>query len=126
MDPCLENRRTRKSPIIQANIEEGTTIHSDGWRLWGKFKRWPPSSGRYNLEEYIHLFQWIERKNLEGEDPFWSLVELVKADNSTDTWKKAIEGKEDTEGAEKVEDNEVCAEKQAQEDAEVDTDEEEY
>ena len=41
-------------------------------------------------------------------------------------WKKAIEGKEDTEGAEKVEDNEVCAEKQAQEDAEVDTDEEEY
>ena len=37
---------------------------------------------------------------------------------------QAIEGKEDTEGAENVEVNEVRAEKQAQEDAEVDTDEE--
>ena len=165
MVPCPENKRTRKSlwPIIQANIEEGSTIHSDGWRcyrrlgelnynlrwvnhdqffvdpsdptlhtngiegLWGKFKRWLPSSGRYNLEEYIHLFQWMQRKHLDGEDPFWSLVELVKADNSIETLKKAMEraeGNEDTEGDEYIDDKEVRAAKQVQEDAQVDSDEE--
>ena len=84
MVPCPDNKRTRKSlwPLIQANILEGSTIHSDGWRcyrrlgelnynhrwinhdlhyvdpndpslhtntiegLWGKFKRWLPSSGK--------------------------------------------------------------------------------
>ena len=36
MVPCPDNKRTRKSlwPLIQANILEGSTIHSDGWRCY--------------------------------------------------------------------------------------------
>ena len=69
----------------------------------------------------------MQRKHLDGEDPFWSLVELVKADNSIETLKKAMErteGNEDTEGDDYIDEEEVRAAKQVQEDAQVDSDEE--
>ena len=69
----------------------------------------------------------MQRKHLDGEDPFWSLVELVKADNSIETLKKAMErteANEDTEGDEYIDEEEVRAAKQVQEDAQVDSDEE--
>ena len=45
--------------------------------LWNKFKRWLPQAGNYNLEEYLHLFMWMEEQKLLGHDPFWALVALV-------------------------------------------------
>ena len=62
------------------------TLHTNGIEgLWGKFKRCLPQSGRYNLEEYMWLFLWIEEKKKEGVDPFWALVELVAKDNRQDS-----------------------------------------
>jgi hypothetical protein len=49
---------------------------------WGTFKRWLPQQGRYNLKEYIWLYMWFQEKKLNGEDPFWVLVELVKYNNN--------------------------------------------
>ena len=73
----------------------------------------------------MELFQWMERKKLEKEDPFWSLVDLVKADNSTETLRKSMERvAEDTEGGEFVSEQEEFLEKQAQEDLGEDSDEE--
>ena len=69
----------------------------------------------------------MERKKLENEDPFWALVELVKADNSTETLKKSMERMgtvEDAQGGEYVSEEEVLLEKQAQEDLGEDSDEE--
>ena len=139
---CPKNKRTKKAlwPILQAHLEPGTTIYSDGWRayrklptigfkhrwvnhsrkggcpyvdpddrtlhtngiegMWGKFKRWLPQGGRYNLEQYMWLYQWVEEKKVNGTDPFWALVELVAADNNVETLemlKNTAENADDTE-----------------------------
>ena len=125
---CPENKRTRKAlwPIVQAFVEPGTTLHTDGWRayrrlpelnylhrwvnhskyyvspldrklhtngiegMWGVFKHWLPQAGRYNLEEYMWLFNWIQDKKMRNIDPFWALMELVKADNNCETLKRVV------------------------------------
>ena len=57
--------------------------------LWGCWKRWLPSSGPYNLEMYMHTFLWFNNIKASGLDPFWSLVELVKENNSVEVLKEA-------------------------------------
>ena len=37
------------------------------------------------------LFMWMEEQRHKGVDPFWALVSLVAADNSTDTLMIAVE-----------------------------------
>ena len=49
-----------------------------------------PQAGKYNLEEYMWLFSWIQDKKIKKIDPFWALIELVKADNSIETLKLAV------------------------------------
>jgi transposase-like protein len=131
-------KRTKAAlwPIIQANVLQGTTLYTDGFRgyrklptlgyphkwvdhskeyvssedpdvhtnriegVWGTVKRWLPSSGPYNLEEYLQMFQWFEMQKLAGVNPFWRLMELVAKDNSVDSLKEASKNqkKSDSEG----------------------------
>ena len=66
-------------------------LHTNGIEgLWGVFKHWLPQAGRYNLEEYMWLFNWIQNKKKLNIDPFWALAALVKADNQTETLKKVV------------------------------------
>ena len=57
MTPCPDNKRTRKSlwPIIQANIVEGTTIHSDGWRCYRRL-----SELNYNHRWINHELHYVD------------------------------------------------------------------
>ena len=68
--------------------------------MWGTVKRWLPSSGPYNLEEYLQMFQWFEMQKLAGVNPFWRLMELIAKDNSVDSLKEAVKNqkKSDSEG----------------------------
>ena len=68
--------------------------------LWGIFKRWLPSSGPYNLEEYVTTYLWFLQKKIEQKDPFWCLVKLVQENNSFEDLKRALETEADTEGFE--------------------------
>ena len=88
-------------PTLHTNSIEG---------LWGCWKRWLPSSGPYNLEMYMHTFLWFTNIKASGLDPFWSLVELVKENNSVEVLKEAFQVEEDMEATEddKVEDAEVA------------------
>ena len=145
---CPTNKRTKKAlrPIIQDNLDIGTTIFSDGWRayrklptigyphqwldhshktspyvhptevnhltgekdvhtnkiegFWGCFKRWLPSSGPYNLEQYLTLYLWFQNLKMNQIDPFWALVELVKQNNSIDVMNEALDIIEECEGEE--------------------------
>ena len=41
------------------------TLHTNGVEgLWGTFKRWRPQQGPYNLEEYMWLYVWEQKKRL--------------------------------------------------------------
>ena len=68
--------------------------------LWGVVKRWLPSSGPYNLQEYLQLFQWFQMIKEQEEDPFWRLMDLISENNSLDMIKVAEQNqkKPDTEG----------------------------
>ena len=56
----------------------------------GCWKKWLPSSGPYNLEEYLYAYLWFHQKKIDGEDTFWSLVRLVSDNNSADILKEAL------------------------------------
>ena len=71
--------------------------------FWGCFKRWLPSSGPYNLEQYLNLFLWFTNIKIKGINPFWRLVELVQKNNSVEVMKKALGVKPDAEGFEYIE-----------------------
>ena len=58
--------------------------------LWGVVKRWLPSSGPYNLEDYLALFQWFHNLKMEGKEPFWELMELIAKDNNVETLKSSV------------------------------------
>jgi transposase len=79
------------------------TLHTNGVEgLWGTFKRWLPQQGRYNLEEYMWLYMWVQEKKLNGEDPFWALVKLVEENNKIELLEKVTGNKAkepDTEAA---------------------------
>ena len=46
--------------------------------LWAQIKRWLPRAGSYNLTEYLDLFQWFYQQKLNGKNPFWRLLELMR------------------------------------------------
>ena len=71
--------------------------------FWGCFKRWLPSSGPYNLEQYLDLFLWFTNLKIQGINPFWRLVELVQKNNSVEVMKKALGVKPEAEGFEYIE-----------------------
>lgn len=50
MSLCPENKRTRKAlwPIVQAWVEPGTTLHTDGWRAYRR------------LPELGYLHRWVD------------------------------------------------------------------
>ena len=64
----------------------------------GCWKKWLPSSGPYNLEEYLYAYLWFHQKKIVGEDPFWSLVRLVSHNNSADILIEALKVKPDMIG----------------------------
>ena len=66
--------------------------------FWGCFKRWLPSSGPYNLEQYLSLYLWFQHNKQNKVDPFWALVNLVKMNNSIEVMNSALEIVPDTEG----------------------------
>ena len=84
-------------PTLNTNKIEG---------FWGNWKRWLPSSGPYNLEQYLYTYLWFHQKKLQKTDPFWSLVELVTQNNSIDILNKALNIGTDTEGQEYDEEQE--------------------
>ena len=73
--------------------------------FWGCWKKWLPSSGPYNLEEYLYAYLWFHQKKIEGEDPFWCLVNLVANNNSVDVLKEALKAKPDMLGVNEDEAN---------------------
>ena len=161
MELCPENKRTRKAlwPIVQAWVEPGTTLHTDGWRayrrlpelgyvhrwvnhkthyvspldrklhtngiegMWGVFKHWLPQAGRYNLEEYMWLFNWMQDKKIRQIDPFWALMELVKADNNSETLMMVVEKADENDNTEAVPHNQKTSEENDAEDEEDDEEE---
>ena len=68
--------------------------------FWGCFKRWLPSSGPYNLEQYLTLYLWFQNLKMNQIDPFLALVELVKQNNSIDVMNEALDIIEECEGEE--------------------------
>ena len=108
------------NPNIHTNQIEG---------LWGTVKRWLPSFGPYNLEDYLGLFQWFHNLKLEGKEPFWELMDLIAKDNNVETLKSSKkQNKADTEG-EPIEEflNETRLEVQNEEDDEnYESDDEEH
>ena len=64
-----------------------------------------PSSGPYNLEEYLYAYLWFHQKKIDGEDTFWSLVRLVSDNNSSDILKEALKVKPDMIGVNEDEAN---------------------
>ena len=68
--------------------------------LWGVVKRWLPSSGSYNLQEYLQLFQWFQVQKQHEEDPFWRLMDLIAENNNKENVKEAVKNqkKPDTNG----------------------------
>lgn len=78
-------------PTLHTNSIEG---------LWGVWKRWLPSSGPYNLEMHMLTFIWFNNLKIQGRDPFWSLVDLIKKNNSIEVLKEALDVKDDAEGGE--------------------------
>ena len=50
MELCPGNKRTRKAlwPIVQAWVEPGTTLHTDGWRAYRR------------LPELRYLHRWVD------------------------------------------------------------------
>ena len=82
------------------------TLHTNKIEgFWGCWKRWLPSSGPYNLEEYLYAYLWFHQKKINGEDPFWSLVKLVSENNSQQVLKEALMAKPDMIGESIVEAN---------------------
>ena len=75
----------------------------------------------------MELFTWIENKKLDGEDPFWALVDLVRQDNSTETMQAVMSRvvEADTEGAvfDAEEEAALQREAEAEEELEEDSDE---
>ena len=53
-------------------------------------KRWLPSSGTYNLQEYLQLFQWFQAQKEQEEDPFWRLMDLIAENNCKEKVKEAL------------------------------------
>ena len=83
---------------------------------------------RYNLDEYMQLFMWIENKKKNGEDPFWALVELVRQDNNATTLRNVMEREghnADTEGVLFDELEDAAAQKEAEDEEEREADAEE-
>ena len=67
--------------------------------LWGTVKRGLPSSGPYNLEDYLSFFQWFCNLKFEGMKPFLELMDLLAKDNDIKTLKSSKkQNKVDTEG----------------------------
>ena len=81
----------RKLPTIGFNKTEG---------FWDCFKRWLPSSGPYNLEQYLSLYLWFQYNKIHQVNPFWALVELVKQNNSIEVMNAALGILPDSEGFE--------------------------
>ena len=65
--------------------------------LWGVVKRWLPSSGHYNLQEYLQLFQWFQMQKEQEEDPFWRLMDLISENNSLDLVTEAEQNQKKTD-----------------------------
>ena len=105
------------------------TLHTNTVEgLWRKFKSWLPQAGRYNLDEYVWLFLWIEERKHDGEDPFWALVKLVAADNSLETLSAAVEKdmeEKDTEATEYDAVEDAALQKEASDEEEEEEEEEE-
>ena len=77
------------------------SLHTNGIEgKWGEIKRWLPQGGRYNLEQYLNLYNWFEDQKVERKDPFWSLIALIVAHNTTDDLRRSQEVVPDTEGHE--------------------------
>ena len=78
---------------------EDRSLHTNKCEgLWGNWKRWLPSSGPYNLEEYMNTYLWFMQKKINKQCPFWSLVQLVKENNNIEVLKRALGTEADTEG----------------------------
>lgn len=85
---------------------EDRTLHTNKIEgFWGCWKKWLPSSGPYNLEEYLYAYLWFHQKKMEGEDVFWCLVNLVAENNSVDVLKEALKAKPDMMGVDEDEAN---------------------
>ena len=77
------------------------SLHTNGIEgKWGEIKRWLPQGGRYNLEQYLNLYNWFEDQKVERKDPFWSLIALIVAHNTTDDLRRSQEVVPDMEGHE--------------------------
>lgn len=69
----------------------------------------------------MELFMWIENKKLNGEEPFWALLELVRQDNSTATLRDVMEREgrnADTEGVVFDEVHDAAQQREAEEEEE--------
>ena len=126
--------------ILMASRGSGESL-SDGCRREGgiikyrsifvrinNFVTYPLSLLRYNLDEYMQLFMWIENKKKSGEDPFWALAELVRQDNSATTLRNVMEREgqnADTEGVVFDEVEDAAAQREAEEEEEREADAEE-
>jgi transposase-like protein len=93
-------------PTLHTNQIEG---------LWRCIKRWLPSSGRYNLEQHLMVYQWFNMHQHAGTDPFWALVDLVKKNNSAEVMKAAQKVEQDTEGRVYDEEKERAEQEEADE-----------
>ena len=80
---------------------DDSSLHTNGIEgKWGEIKRWLPQGGRYNLQQYLNLYMWFEDQKVEKKDPFWSLMALIAANNSTDDLRRSQEVVPDMEGHE--------------------------
>ena len=82
--------------------------------LWNCIKRWLPTSGRYNLEQFPYLYLWLNNHKCNGTDPFWALVELVRKNNSIDALEAALEVDDDTDGVDFIHEEDIIHDSEEQ------------
>ena len=69
--------------------------------------------------KYVH---WFHQKKIDGEDPFWCLVNLVSNNNSVDVLKEALKVKPDMQGVDEDEANQAWIEDDLINNIDIDSD----